>query len=529
MKLFESYPAVFKDVLANPMILAKAAGLKGDSDFRLRIWEAHQANKSALCGILEKWKLDPNAFTICWARRWAAYKRPRLILYDVQRLIKIAGEIGPLQIILAGKAHPNDNLGRTYINDMLDSIDKISGSYDSLKIIALENYDILMARTLTSSVDVWLNNPLPPFEASGTSGMKAILNAVLQISTFDGWVAEAAEKNIGVIFGYRNKEGEVGSEADLHMNDDSQKLYTVLEEMVRLYYKTNQSGKVDLGSRWIDMMIDCVACSSHFNTYRMLDEYKKQIWNISDTYRLSVKALEIWTDVDGWLSADPSIVEKPILAERMSYEEASKLSAFGTNVLHPDAIRPAIVAGIPVRIRNTFHPRCLGTVIQEDIGATRGPLTGITSKPCSIVKTKALSSKAVEAPGYLVKLFSAFSRLGIAIELVSTDQNVVSSTIEPGVDCEKIGRLIKLLEKVASVSVEKGFSIIYLTGEGIRSYNRILGRTTSVMDKANITIRMLSLVDSAISIGFVVKEEDKDLAIRLLHKEFFEQSYNKHG
>ena len=282
MGLFEKYSYVFKDVRSNPMILVKAVELKNKEDFRGEIWSAHQANKSRLCGFLKNWRLDNNIFTICWARRMAAYKRPSLILHDVKRLLGMAKGIGPIQIIIAGKAHPNDNLGGTYINDILDTIDSLSEDYEHLKIIALENYDISMAKVLTSGVDIWLNNPLPPFEASGTSGMKAILNGVLQVSTFDGWVAEAADKNIGRIFGYRNKEGTVGSESDLHLDDDADKLYGVLEEMLKLYYKTNQGGKVDPASEWIDMMIDCIATGSHFNTYRMLDEYKHNIWCLTD-------------------------------------------------------------------------------------------------------------------------------------------------------------------------------------------------------------------------------------------------------
>ncbi|MEK6727750.1 MAG: alpha-glucan family phosphorylase [Candidatus Omnitrophota bacterium] len=282
MKLYEKLSSVFNGIKSNPnpMILAKAVELKDNREFRQELWNAHQGNKKELCSMLEKWNLDEDIFTICWARRVAAYKRPSLILQDVKRLISIAKEIGPLQIILAGKAHPSDNLGHTYINDMLDKIDSLSDSYDILKVIALENYDIAMARTLTSGVDVWLNNPLPPFEASGTSGMKAILNGVLQISTYDGWVAEAADKNIGAIFGYRNKEGEVGVESDLHLDDDSKDLYSALEQMIRLYYKTNQHPKLDINSAWIDMMINCIAVASHFNTYRMLDEYRQNIWKI---------------------------------------------------------------------------------------------------------------------------------------------------------------------------------------------------------------------------------------------------------
>jgi glycogen phosphorylase len=280
-ELFEKFPATFPDFKANPMILSKITQLKADADFRDQLWQAHQLNKADLCKLLGKWSLDKDLFTICWARRMAAYKRPSLILYDIGRLIRIAEKVGPLQIILAGKAHPNDNLGFTYVNEMLDKVDKLNEDYSKLKIIVLENYDISLGRILTSSVDVWLNNPLPPFEASGTSGMKAILNAVLQMSTVDGWMAEVTDKNIGAFFGYKNSAGSVGNEFDLHMNDDSEELYRALEGMVGLYYKANQSGLVDASSEWIDMMIECICTAAQFNTYRMLDQYKQQIWKIS--------------------------------------------------------------------------------------------------------------------------------------------------------------------------------------------------------------------------------------------------------
>jgi starch phosphorylase len=279
-ELFNKFPVTFPDFKANPMILSKAAELKGNADFRAQLWQAHQSNKADLCKFLEKWKLDKNLFTICWARRVAAYKRPSLILHDISRLVRIAQKFGPLQIILAGKAHPNDNLGFTYINEMLDKVDKLNADYDKLKIIVLENYDISLGKKLTSGVDVWLNNPLPPFEASGTSGMKAILNGVLQMSTVDGWVAEATDRKIGAFFGYQNSEGSVGNESDLHMNEDSEELYLALEDMVNLYYKVNNQGKVELSSDWIDRMIECICVAGYFNTYRMLDQYKQQIWKL---------------------------------------------------------------------------------------------------------------------------------------------------------------------------------------------------------------------------------------------------------
>jgi len=280
MDLFAQFPAVFPDFKSNPMVLAKAAELRQDNDFRSRLWQAHQSNKAGLCKFLNKWKLDENIFTICWARRIAAYKRPSLILHDIGKLMRIAEETGPLQIILAGKAHPNDNLGFTYINEVLDKVDKLNEDYSKLKIIVLENYDISMGKLLTSSVDVWLNNPLPPFEASGTSGMKAILNGVLQMSTIDGWVAEVSDRPIGAFFGYKNNEGMIGNEFDLHMQEDSAELYATLARLIGLYYKTNRQGKADASSAWIDMMIECICVAANFNTYRMLDQYKSLVWKL---------------------------------------------------------------------------------------------------------------------------------------------------------------------------------------------------------------------------------------------------------
>ena len=193
----------------------------------------------------------------------------------------MAQSIGPIQIIFAGKAHPNDNLGFTYINTMLERIDSLADHRDTIKVFMLENYDTYFGKLLTSSVDVWLNNPLPPFEASGTSGMKAILNGVLQLSTLDGWVVEAKDKNIGRIFGYVPPEGEIGNESNLRLDEDSKKLYDTLENMMALYYESFGRGEPKLGSDWIDMMINCISISGFFSTHRMVSEYNNTIWHAS--------------------------------------------------------------------------------------------------------------------------------------------------------------------------------------------------------------------------------------------------------
>ncbi len=263
----------------NPALLKNALRLMDNASFRSEIWSAHQENKKTLCTFLKNWKMDPNVFTIAWARRIAGYKRPSLLLQDVTRLLDIAKRIGPIQILFAGKAHPQDDLGFTHVNEMLSVIDSLENQRGLLRVLMLENYDTYFGKLLSSSVDVWLNNPLPPFEASGTSGMKAILNGVLQLSTLDGWVVEAADKNVGWIFGWQHHGEAVGDERNLRLEEDSARLYEMLEKVVALYYQTNQKGNLNPASDWVTKMIHAVSEAGTFNTDRMVEEYQKNIWN----------------------------------------------------------------------------------------------------------------------------------------------------------------------------------------------------------------------------------------------------------
>ena len=190
----------------------------------------------------------------------------------------MAYKIGPLQIIFAGKAHPNDNIGAAHIQDILSHIDKLNKHYDVIKVLILENYDTYFGKLLSNSVDVWLNNPLPPFEASGTSGMKAILNGVVQLSTLDGWVVEAAKDDVGWIFGYEHHGPEIGSEQDLRLDSDSAALCKSLKDIMTMYYQTDRKGTIDLKSPWIDKMIHCIYRGAFFNTQRMVEEYHEKMW-----------------------------------------------------------------------------------------------------------------------------------------------------------------------------------------------------------------------------------------------------------
>jgi starch phosphorylase len=277
-KLFDKYSNTFGDWRYKPEQLAKVKELAGDANFRRDIFEAHMQNKRQLLKVISRWRLDENILTLCWARRIAGYKRPALIFHQVERIVDIARRVGPLQIILAGKAHPNDNIGGAHIDEILDHIDQLNPYKDIVKVLILENYDTYFGKLLTNSVDVWLNNPLPPFEASGTSGMKAILNGVTQLTTLDGWVVEAEKDNIGWIFGYEHHGPEIGNEKELRLDEDSNALYNALENVAKLYYQTNQKGKVDYQSAWIDKMINCVHRGAFFNTHRMMQQYYEEMW-----------------------------------------------------------------------------------------------------------------------------------------------------------------------------------------------------------------------------------------------------------
>jgi len=277
--LLEKYESEIGDWKQDPSLLKNVAKLKTNNDFRADLWQAHQENKKHLCWLLRMWKMKPDVLTVAWARRIAAYKRPSLILQDVDRLVEIGKKHGGIQIILAGKAHPMDNLAETHMDEMLEAIDKLNDKRDDVRILMFENYDTYFGKLLASSVDVWLNNPLPPFEASGTSGMKAILNGVVQMSTVDGWVCEAKDNPMGWMFGYEHQGNEIGDESQLRLKEDSIELYKSLEEVASLYNETFKHEKVNVASSWIDKMIECIVVSSHFNTHRMVKEYQEKIWN----------------------------------------------------------------------------------------------------------------------------------------------------------------------------------------------------------------------------------------------------------
>ncbi|HEV2969338.1 MAG TPA: alpha-glucan family phosphorylase [Pirellulales bacterium] len=212
--------------------------------------------------------LDPNVLTIGFARRFATYKRADLILSDLDRLCKMLNDPQrPIQIIFAGKAHPADEPGKRLIRKIanLRHDPHVSG-----RVVFVEDYDINVCRHLVQGVDVWLNNPRRPLEASGTSGQKVVLNGGLNLSVLDGWWAEAYDGQNGFAIGrgHSHVSDEIGDRRDGEL------LYKVLEQQViPLFYDRDNDG---LPRRWIQMMMNSISSLAwRFSAHRMVMDYAK--------------------------------------------------------------------------------------------------------------------------------------------------------------------------------------------------------------------------------------------------------------
>ena len=222
-----------------------------------RIAAAHNKGKLRLFATIAKrtgHHFNPNVLTLGFARRVATYKRASLLLHDPERLVAIAQKIGGLQILYAGKAHPADNAGKGLIRDVYSAANKLNSS--ALKIYYIENYDWELGALLTQGVDVWVNTPRRPYEASGTSGMKAALNGIPSLSILDGWWIEGCAENTT---GWAIEDGETEAL-------EAASLYHKLEHSIAPMYANPHA--------WSRMQQHCIAINgSFFNTHRMLAQY----------------------------------------------------------------------------------------------------------------------------------------------------------------------------------------------------------------------------------------------------------------
>ena len=278
------------------------------------LWEAHMQRKEKLLNLVKDStvnrlrrsgygyekindivsKINPNALTIGFARRFATYKRATLIFRDLERITQILNnQERPVQIIFAGKAHPADKEGQ----DLIKYIHEVSMMPQFKgKIFLLENYNIAMSRYLVSGVDVWLNNPRRPMEASGTSGQKASVNGVINFSVLDGWWAEGYNQYNGWTIG-TNAEFDSYEAQD---NADSESLYRTLEsKIVPMYYNKDKDG---ISSKWIETMKNSIiSTGGKYSTARMLVDYTNNLYiplcNLTKTYYEdidNVAAFNMW-------------------------------------------------------------------------------------------------------------------------------------------------------------------------------------------------------------------------------------------
>ena len=237
------------------------------------IWQAHQKSKKRLIDYIykkQKTKLDLNVFTIGFARRFTGYKRSNLLFQDIKRLLNIHHNVGQIQIIYAGKAHPNDVDGKKLIKNILNLKEEYK---NEIKIIFLEGYEMKLAKLMIAGVDVWLNTPLPPNEASGTSGMKAAHNGVPHFSTLDGWWLEGYIKDkTGWAIGEKRKKF---NSFELNKKDAESLYYNLENKILPRYY--------GLPKKWQETMQNTIAINaSYFNTERMLQQYIQENYFVSE-------------------------------------------------------------------------------------------------------------------------------------------------------------------------------------------------------------------------------------------------------
>ena len=256
-------------------------------------WLKNQGDPSMVVSLLDK--INPNALLIGFARRFATYKRAHLLFSDLDRLSKIVNNPKyPVQFLFAGKAHPADGAGQGLIKKIYD----ISQRPEFMgKILFLDNYDMQLARRLVSGVDIWMNTPTRPLEASGTSGEKALMNGVVNLSVLDGWWYE----------GYREGAGWALTDRRTYENQDHQDkldastIYSMLEqEIIPLYYARNRQG---FSENWVRTVKNSIArIAPHYTMQRQLDDYYTRFYNplAARFHAISADNNRIARDIAAW-------------------------------------------------------------------------------------------------------------------------------------------------------------------------------------------------------------------------------------
>ncbi len=298
--------------------------------------------------------LDPDALTIGFARRFATYKRGTLILRNKERLAKILNAPDrPVQIIFAGKAHPNDDAGKDLIRQIIALAREPQFRH---RLLFLEDYDVSVARYLVQGVDVWLNTPLRPNEASGTSGMKALANGAINVSTLDGWWDEAyvpsEEGNHSV--GWAIGRGELYADREYQDQVEADALYDILErEVIPMFYDRRADS---MPRRWVALMMSSISSLCPlFNTNRMIREYTERFYLPAHAEHLSLmangaavaKAHAAWKKQIRavWPAVRIEMLESKLPAEIQAQESILFSARVHTGTLRPEDLAVELFAG----------------------------------------------------------------------------------------------------------------------------------------------------------------------------------------
>ena len=234
---------------------------------------------------------------------------------------------------------------------------------------------------------------------------------------------------------------------------------------------------------------------------------------------LGAAEIQIWTDVDGVMTADPTVVPDAQPIERMTFQEASELAYYGGRVLHPSTIAPAIEKNIPVRVLNTFRPGHPGTsVVSIDPGRPGGVRAVVHKKNQIIVNVS--TPRMLMGHGFLARIFEIFARHRIVVNMVSTSEVSVSVTID---DPRRLEAASKELTEFATVTAERDRAIVCVVGEGMRTTRGIAAKVFEAVRASGVTVLMISQGASKINLAFVVANDDAHAVVRALHRTFFSE------
>lgn len=253
-------------------------------------------------------------------------------------------------------------------------------------------------------------------------------------------------------------------------------------------------------------------------------DYSASILGIS----LNAREIQIWTDVDGMMTADPRMIKNVRLIPKISFQEAAELAYFGTKVLHPKTIQPAIEKNIPVKILNTMNPKCIGTLIvgnfngaqHKSIKKSKGTIKAISlKKKISVINI--CSSRMLGPYGFLAKIFECFAKHQVPVDVLATTEVSVSVTVEDG---SFTPQLIKELNRFSTVKVVPHQTIISVVGEGLKNDYKVEEKIFRTLTRIKIPTELISKGASQINLTFVVKNSNAEKAVKALHQTLFAPS-----